>query len=644
MNKVRLGLLSLAASMAFLVLQPANAQQQQPPAQERQREQTSQQQPATAPAPAMLPRQSVTEDMLFRDNSKIVGRVSIPDEKLSYLEQPQGRTWRQFHEKWAPWILGAAVLLTLLVLLLLYLLRGPQRFVREGAPVYVIRYKAYERFNHWMTAVSFVVLALTGLNYVFGKRLLMPLIGPGAFGDVTQIAKYAHNFFAWPFVLGVLVMIVVWSRDNLFRAEDREWLRAGGGLFGQTRHISAGRFNAGQKNSLLAGRPRHARQFRERTDAPAAACIPRCERDAGVGRDPHHRRRLLHRDDPRAHLCWHRRDRRRLHRHGDGRSGPRMGASSPRSVGARGRARRPRDGAAGIGRPRPPHSNQKLVEEPAMRRTRLAVVLMASCGLAGPALASNPPADICAELVGWLDQLQAQAAQPAPAQQPAGQGATNQQPANQQQASQQQGGQQTAGPGQDAAPRRDLNTAVEQAKPAGSNAPGGQDHAQTTSGMTGPVTSAGPGAAGPQGGAQESSKSGAANPQAAEQKPAQGAEAAKPGEPPKPAAAAQARPADPKAPPPDPKAVEKARQSAQAHDVQSCRSVVRDMRLAGVALPGPLIALAALRPDYAAAGQPPGQAPVQQGGATQPPGPAPGLPPIPPSGIPPARDAGAAPR
>ena len=246
MNKVRLGLLSLATSMAFLILQPADAQQQQPPAQQQQVGQATPQQPTAAP-PALPPRQSVTEEMLMRENSRIVGRVTIPDERLSYLEQPQGRTWRRFHETWAPWILGAAVLLTLLVLVLLYALRGPQRYQREGAPVHVLRYSSFERFNHWMTAVSFVVLALTGLNYVFGKRLLMPLIGPGAFGDVTQIAKYAHNFFAWPFVLGVLVMIVVWSRDNFPRREDAAWLRAGGGMFGQTRHLSAGRFNAGQK-------------------------------------------------------------------------------------------------------------------------------------------------------------------------------------------------------------------------------------------------------------------------------------------------------------------------------------------------------------------------------------------------------------
>lgn len=234
-----LGPLALGASLAFLVfIEPAAAQQQaQAPVQ--------QQQQTAAPTPP--PRQSVTEEMLLRENSRIVGRVTIPDERLAFLEQPQGRTWRQFHEVWGPWIVGLAIVLTLLALVLAYAIAGRQRYEREGPDVRVVRYSGFERFNHWMTAVSFIVLALTGVNYVFGKRLLMPLIGPAGFGDFSQISKYAHNFFAWPFVIGVLVMLFIWARDNLPRRVDREWVRAGGGVFARGRHISAGRFNAGQK-------------------------------------------------------------------------------------------------------------------------------------------------------------------------------------------------------------------------------------------------------------------------------------------------------------------------------------------------------------------------------------------------------------
>src|SRR6185437_567315 len=96
------------------------------------------------------------------------------------------------------------------------------------------------------TATSFIVLALTGLNYFFGKRLLMPLLGPEAFAAWSHWAKYAHNFISWPFMLGVLLMIVIWIRDNLPDRYDVAWLKAGGGLFGGA-EPPAGRFNAGQK-------------------------------------------------------------------------------------------------------------------------------------------------------------------------------------------------------------------------------------------------------------------------------------------------------------------------------------------------------------------------------------------------------------
>ena len=71
------------------------------------------------------------------------------------------------------------------------------------------------------------MLAISGLNYIFGKRLLMPLIGPDAFAAWSQCAKYAHNFLSWPFMLGLLFMLVVWIRDNIPDRTDVDWLKAG---------------------------------------------------------------------------------------------------------------------------------------------------------------------------------------------------------------------------------------------------------------------------------------------------------------------------------------------------------------------------------------------------------------------------------
>lgn len=190
---------------------------------------------------------SVNEEYLFKQEPKIGGRVSIPDRKAANLIQPQGREYRAFRESWLPWIGGLAVLGILALLAVFYVWRG--RIMLEKGPdtgQKILRFNGFERFAHWMTSSCFIVLALSGLNYIFGKRLLMPLIGPEAFGTIAQYAKYSHIYLAWPFMVGIAIMLVVWLKDNIPNKIDWAWIKAYGGFIGN-RHPSAGRFNAGQK-------------------------------------------------------------------------------------------------------------------------------------------------------------------------------------------------------------------------------------------------------------------------------------------------------------------------------------------------------------------------------------------------------------
>src|SRR3546814_5852262 len=76
------------------------------------------------------------------------------------------------------------------------------------------RFNVVERLTHWMTATAFIVLAITGLNYVFGKRLLMPLIGADAFSAWSQWSKLAHASISWVLMAGVLIMLVVRSEEH----------------------------------------------------------------------------------------------------------------------------------------------------------------------------------------------------------------------------------------------------------------------------------------------------------------------------------------------------------------------------------------------------------------------------------------------
>jgi formate dehydrogenase subunit gamma len=193
--------------------------------------------------------QAASEAQLFEELNKIQGRVTIPNAQASTLEQPQGRDFRAFHEGALPWIGGLAILGMLALLAVFYFVRGRIRMNAPKANVRILRFNAVERLAHWLTATAFIVLAITGLNFVFGKRLLMPLIGPDAFGTWSQWAKYAHDFFSWAFMLGVLVILVVWIWDNLPDRYDANWLKHGGGMFDKSNrtHPPAGRFNAGQK-------------------------------------------------------------------------------------------------------------------------------------------------------------------------------------------------------------------------------------------------------------------------------------------------------------------------------------------------------------------------------------------------------------
>jgi formate dehydrogenase subunit gamma len=208
-----------------------------------------------APAGAQSPsgsnptEQAVSEQQLLEELQKIQGRVSIPDAKAATLQQPQGRDYQGFREGALPWIGGIAVLGMLFLLALFYFIRGKVRTQAPESNVKLLRFNVLERLVHWTTATAFIILAITGLNFIFGKRLLMPLIGPEAFSSWSQWAKYSHDFVSWAFMLGILIMLVIWAWDNLPDRYDAHWLKVGGGLFDKSNrtHPPAGRFNTGQK-------------------------------------------------------------------------------------------------------------------------------------------------------------------------------------------------------------------------------------------------------------------------------------------------------------------------------------------------------------------------------------------------------------
>jgi formate dehydrogenase subunit gamma len=206
-----------------------------------------------APAPAQQQPSSVNptassvkEEQLLQQLKIISGRGTLPDAKSHNLEQPAGRDWRQFHQFTLPWIGAIAILGMLVLLVVFYLIRGMVRIESGRSGRVIVRFNAFERFVHWLTATCFIILAISGLNITFGRTLLLPLVGGDAFSAWSQWAKYAHNYLSFPFTLGVILIFLIWLAGNIPNRIDMEWLKRGGGIVGHD-HPPAYRFNAGQK-------------------------------------------------------------------------------------------------------------------------------------------------------------------------------------------------------------------------------------------------------------------------------------------------------------------------------------------------------------------------------------------------------------
>ena len=192
---------------------------------------------------------AVQEQQLLNQLKTIQGLGTIPDTKSYVLEHPAGRAWREFRTVTLLWIAGIAIVGMIIVLALFYLWRGTIKLRSGFSGKTILRFNMLERFVHWLTAVSFIVLGITGLNITFGRSLLLPLMGPEAFSTWSEWAKYSHNYLSFAFTLGVLLMFVMWIGENFPTAADGQWLKEGGGMFDKEdrTHPPAWKFNAGQK-------------------------------------------------------------------------------------------------------------------------------------------------------------------------------------------------------------------------------------------------------------------------------------------------------------------------------------------------------------------------------------------------------------
>jgi formate dehydrogenase subunit gamma len=162
------------------------------------------------------------------------------------LIQSAGQTWRQLHNGPLPLFGGLLLVVVMAAIGLFYKIKGPMRLHEPTTGRLIERFTPWERLVHWTTAITFCLLALSGLILTFGKYVLLPVFGYTLFGWLGSIAKNLHNFVGPLFIFCSLVMFVTYVRDNLWRKYDFRWLAKAGGLF-SGKDVPSGRFNAGEK-------------------------------------------------------------------------------------------------------------------------------------------------------------------------------------------------------------------------------------------------------------------------------------------------------------------------------------------------------------------------------------------------------------
>ena len=185
--------------------------------------------------------------------------TSIPGRETDVLIQPParfpgqsrvstaGEAWREFRNGPVTFIGGWGLVVVIAIILGLYAWKGPVKLHERPTGRLLRRFSAFEMTVHWSAAISFCILGLSGLTMLFGKHVLLPVLGYTVFAWLTQLGKNLHNFIAPLFIVSAAIMVVMWLRDNLFRAYDWRWFARAWAFFARGEETPSGRFNAGEK-------------------------------------------------------------------------------------------------------------------------------------------------------------------------------------------------------------------------------------------------------------------------------------------------------------------------------------------------------------------------------------------------------------
>ena len=175
------------------------------------------------------------------------GYTTVSGQETGVLINDNGQDWRRWRNGVVATYMPYILLAVLVALTAYHLLHGQNKIDEPLSGKKVLRWQFYERFLHFSVAGIFILLAISGLSLLFGRAVLIPVVGKDAFAVYADFAKDVHNYLGPIFSALLAAIIILWLPRNLFKPEDWDWLKSWGGLFGSGKHPSAGFMNGGEK-------------------------------------------------------------------------------------------------------------------------------------------------------------------------------------------------------------------------------------------------------------------------------------------------------------------------------------------------------------------------------------------------------------
>jgi formate dehydrogenase subunit gamma len=172
--------------------------------------------------------------------------ASVAGRETNVLVEDQGQWWRSVRNGPVTRYGGILLLIAPALLLVFYAIKGSIKLHGKPTGRLVERFNSVERMSHWTMALSFVVLALTGIITLFGKYLLLPILGASAFSWVIATGLLVHNFIGPLFMFSIIVAFFIYVKDNFMTGADFAWLSKFGGMFSE-KEVPCGRFNGAEK-------------------------------------------------------------------------------------------------------------------------------------------------------------------------------------------------------------------------------------------------------------------------------------------------------------------------------------------------------------------------------------------------------------